>query len=83
MRVAVKLYATLADFLPAGTKANRVEVDVTAEATLASVLAPFNLPPRLTHLVLLNGVFIAPADRPTTLLKEGDTVAVWPPIAGG
>lgn len=83
MRVVVKLYATLADFLPAGTKANRVEVDVANAATLASVLAPFNLPPRLTHLVLLNGVFVAPADRPVTCLNEGDTVAVWPPIAGG
>ena len=47
------------------------------------VLAPFALPPRLTHLVLINGVFVPPEERATSFLKEGDTLAVWPPIAGG
>jgi sulfur carrier protein ThiS len=46
-------------------------------------LAPFLLPPKLTHLVLLNGVFIPPDERATTCIGEGDTIAVWPPIAGG
>jgi sulfur carrier protein ThiS len=41
------------------------------------------LPPKLTHLVLLNGVFIPAEERAAVVLKEGDTVAVWPPIAGG
>lgn len=83
MRVTVKLYATLGDYLPAGSKNNRVDVEVAEAATVDAVLRPFSLPPRLTHLVLVNGVFVPPEERATTLLREGDTLAVWPPIAGG
>jgi molybdopterin converting factor small subunit len=35
------------------------------------------------HLVLVNGTYIAPEKRSTHLLIEGDTLAIWPPIAGG
>lgn len=83
MRLTVKLYATLADYLPAGSKNNRVEVEAAEGAVVGAVLAPFALPAKLTHLVLVNGVFIPPEERATTVLHEGDAVAVWPPIAGG
>ena len=83
MRVTVKLYATLGDYLPAGSRNNRVEVVAAEDASVSTVLAPFALPPRLTHLVLINGVFVPPAARAPRFLKEGDTLAVWPPIAGG
>jgi sulfur carrier protein ThiS len=83
MRVTVKLYATLADYLPPGSRNNRVEIEVAEPAAVDAVLQPFSLPPRLTHLVLLNGTYIAPEARATTRLAEGDTLAVWPPIAGG
>lgn len=83
MKVTVKLYATLADYLPPGTRNNRVEAEVAEGATVDAVLRPFSLPPRLTHLVLVNGTYIAPAARAGQVLVDGDTVAVWPPIAGG
>ena len=83
MRVTVKLYATLGDYLPAGSKNTRVDVEVAEAAAVDAVLQPFSLPPRLTHLVLVNGVFVPPEERAASLLKEGDTLAVWPPIAGG
>ena len=34
-------------------------------------------------LVLVNGVFIPPSERDVYKLKEGDSLAVWPPVAGG
>ena len=83
MRITVKLYATLGDYLPAGSRNNRVDVEVAEAAAVDAVLQPFSLPPRLTHLVLVNGVFVPPEERASTLLSEGDTLAVWPPIAGG
>lgn len=83
MKVTVKLYATLSDYLPPGTRQNRVEVEVAEAATVDAVLRPFLLPPRLTHLVLVNGTYVAPDARPTTRLCAGDVLAVWPPIAGG
>jgi hypothetical protein len=41
------------------------------------------LPPKLTHLVLVDGSFIAPEDRNVRPMKDGEVLAVWPPIAGG
>ena len=83
MRVTIKLYATLTDYLPAGSSNNRVEIELAAGATVVTALAPFSLPPKLTHLVLVNGVFIPPQARASTIIQNGDTLAVWPPIAGG
>ncbi len=36
------------------------------------------------HLVLLNGVYLTPEQREqSAFIKAGDTLAVWPPVAGG
>lgn len=83
MKVTLKLYATLADYLPVGARNNRVELEVADAVTVNAILAPFSLPPKLTHLVLVNGVFVPPEARASTVLNEGDALAVWPPIAGG
>ena len=41
------------------------------------------MPPKLVHLVLVNGHYIQPEQRLTHTLSEGDVLAIWPPIAGG
>ena len=42
-----------------------------------------NIPANMTYLVLLNGVYIDQDQRLEKVLKEDDTVAIWPPVAGG
>lgn len=83
MKVILKLYASLSDYLPAEARQNQVQLDVDDDATVGALIERYRLPPKLTHLVLVNGVFIAPTARATTVLREGDQLAVWPPIAGG
>ena len=83
MKVAVKLYAMLAKYLPAGAVDNQIAVDAAEGATVEGVLAGFGLPPALCHLVLVNGAYVQPSDRAMRQLKDGDTLAVWPPVAGG
>jgi sulfur carrier protein ThiS len=84
MQITFKLYASLTDYLPVERRVgNQMPLDVTDGATIAEVVAPFNLPMKLVHLVLINGVYIAPEQRATHALKEGDVLAIWPPIAGG
>lgn len=84
MRITLKLYATLTDHLPAAARSgNQVELEVADNATIPQVIAPYNLPPKLVHLVLVNGVYIAPAARAEHALKPDDVLAIWPPIAGG
>ena len=84
MNITFKLFATLTDYLPVGSRrSNIVELDVAPEATISQIIEPFGLPPKLVHLVLVNGRYIAPELRLNTTLAEGDVLAIWPPIAGG
>jgi sulfur carrier protein ThiS len=84
MQITFKLYASLTDYLPPEhRRGNQMPLDVPADATIAGIIAPFSLPMKMVHLVLINGVYVAPEDRATRTLVEGDVLAIWPPIAGG
>ncbi|MEW5789636.1 MAG: MoaD/ThiS family protein [Pseudomonadota bacterium] len=83
MRITLKLFASLTDHLPAGGKDNQVELETGEGETVAQVIQRCQLPERLVHLVLVNGVYVAPGDRPVRQLNPGDQLAIWPPIAGG
>jgi sulfur carrier protein ThiS len=83
MRITLKLFATLTDYLPPHRDGNQVEIEVDPQASIRDILAPYGLPEKLVHLVLVNGHYIAPDARGTRCLQEGDALAVWPPIAGG
>jgi sulfur carrier protein ThiS len=84
VKIGFKLYASLTDYLPPESRwSNRVELEVAPDATIADVIAPYGLPMKLVHLVLVNGHYIPPADRATRTFEEGDVLAIWPPIAGG
>ena len=79
----LKLFASLSHSLPAAAVDNRLDIPVDAETTVSAVIARFQLPEALVHLVLVNGVYIPPEDRPQRRLEPGDVLAIWPPVAGG
>ena len=83
MRITFKLYATLSDYLPAGQRHNAVELDIDPATTIGDLIERFNLPKKLVHLVLVNGVYVEPAQRMARTLEAGDALAIWPPVAGG
>jgi sulfur carrier protein ThiS len=84
MKITFKLFATLTDYLPAQARySNAIELEVAPNASISQILEPFGLPHKLVHLVLVNGTYVQPAERLTRTLTEGDTLAIWPPIAGG
>jgi sulfur carrier protein ThiS len=88
MHITLKLYAMLSDHLPAEAdgqrrKGNELAVNVPEGATVQGVIDRFNLPTKLVHLVLVNGVYISPRARDAHTLAANDELAIWPPIAGG
>lgn len=83
MKVTLKLFATLAGYLPAGARDNRVELDVEEGQTVQGLISRFRLPPELVHLVMVNGHHQEPERRKTEPLNENDVVAIFPPVAGG
>ncbi len=84
MQITFKLFALLTDYLPADVRtSNQLMMTLDQSETVQAVIDRFNIPPKQVHLVLVNGTYIAPDQRGTYLLKDGDALAVWPPIAGG
>lgn len=84
MRITFKLFALLQDYLPAeGRKDNALQVELAEDTTILQVIERFGLPQKSCHLVLVDGNFVPPADRAIRALKDGETLAIWPPIAGG
>lgn len=83
MKLTFKLYATLVELLPADANDHAVIIDVDDGASAFDVIDRFHVPRASAHLVLVNGIFLAPEDRDKPTLRDGDTVAIWPPVAGG
>jgi sulfur carrier protein ThiS len=88
MRVHLKLFASLGERLPDELhghrrQGNELAMDVPDGTAVQDVIERLQLPAGLVHLVLVNGLFVHPADRAAHRLAEGDALAVWPPVAGG
>jgi sulfur carrier protein ThiS len=84
MHITFKLYASLTQHLPADARqGNRMPLEVPDGTPIAKIIEPFGLPEKLVHLVLVNGVYVQPAERLSFVPKDGDVLAIWPPIAGG
>lgn len=74
MRVKIKLFATLRKFGP-----EEQEVDLPDNATIEDAINLLKLPVKISLLKIVNGEH----RPPKYLLKDGDELALFPPIAGG
>lgn len=83
MEIRVKLYASLAEYLPVGAIRNEIAMLVPTAATPTQIIHRLGVPETMCHMVLVNGVYITPEVRSVSELEEGDHLAVWPPVAGG
>jgi sulfur carrier protein ThiS len=84
MRINFKLFAMLQDYLPPeGRQANEVALDLQEGTTILQVIERAGLPLKSCHLVLVDGNFVPATERDARILHDGETLAIWPPIAGG
>jgi len=79
----LKLYASLSEFLPVGSVKNEAEIEVGESDSIDRIIERYGLPERLVHLVVIDGVYVEPEDRPVRILRPGEVLAIWPPVAGG
>lgn len=83
MTITLKLYAGLQKYLPVGSSGVSIELHVDPESTPEMVLKALNIPQQSVHLVMINGMYIAPDARNQTFFDDHDVLAVWPAVAGG
>ena len=79
MRVEVRLFATLARYLPDDHHAGAAALDVAEGSSVADVARALGIPSELSRIVLVND-----RDAPDhQALAAGDVVTLFPPLAGG
>ena len=83
MTITLKLFATLSKYLPAGARRNVLSLDVAEGARVGTVLDDLGVPRDQVHLALVDGVYVPLEELDARQLKAGETLAVWPPVAGG
>ena len=79
MKVRVKLFATLRQYLPPGAQGSTCQVEVPPGTQVRDLLARYGVPERDSPVILVNGRDAAPDQ----VLQKDDTVAVFPALAGG
>jgi sulfur-carrier protein len=80
MRIQLNLFASLSRFLPEPRESGFSNLMEIAEGTtIKALLENLQVPPDLPKIIFLNGIHADPA----SVLKEGDRLGVFPPLAGG
>jgi sulfur-carrier protein len=77
MRVEVQLYATLRKYGP--SRDGPLIMDLAEGDCVARMLEVLGVPPDVEKVILING---RPAG-PDSVLRDGDKVVLFPPVAGG
>jgi sulfur-carrier protein len=80
MKVELSLFASLARYAPekTGSHSHRM-LDIAEGITIIELLKSLEVPIDKVKMIFLNGLH-AKGDE---VLKEGDRVGVFPPVAGG
>ena len=83
MKITLKLFASLAQYLPSDAVRNIVEIEIAPDTTVHEIIDRHHVPRPSAHLILINGLYVEPVDRDRPMLHAGDALAIWPPVAGG
>ena len=81
MKIYVKLYATLRQYVPNSASLTSAEgLDVAEGTNVAQVMEMLRLPETLKVLALLNGLHCKEREK---ALKNGDSLLFYPLMSGG
>ena len=79
MKIQVVLFASLLNHLPENADREGWMVETEENVTLDSFLANLRIPMDKVKLIFLNNVHA----KGSEILKDGDRVGLFPPVAGG
>jgi sulfur carrier protein len=79
MEIEVKLFATLRDYLPKGSTRFSCRMEIDGKTQVQDILEKLKIPEEFPKIILVNGVH----GKKEQVLKEGDVLSVFPPVAGG
>jgi len=79
MKIAIALYATLSQYLPPEAQNRKAVIEVTDGATVRDVMTQLGIPRDLPNILLVDGR----QAREDTALTDGQTLSIFPPLAGG
>jgi sulfur carrier protein len=79
MEIEVKLFATLRDYLPKGSSRFSCKMEVGGSTRVQDILSRLKIPEEIPKIILINGVH----GKREQILKDGDVLSIFPPVAGG
>jgi len=79
MEIEVKLFATLRDYLPKGSDRFSCKLEIDGTTRIQDILSRLKIPEDIPKIILLNGIH----GKEDQVLKEGDVLSIFPPVAGG
>jgi sulfur-carrier protein len=80
MKIELKLYASLGKYMPqAQLEKTQGYIEIGEGTTIKALLENLKVPLETVKLIFVNGVHAKDDD----VLKEGDRLGVFPPVAGG
>jgi sulfur carrier protein len=79
MNITLKLFATFREYLPEGNNGHACNLEVPDASPVDAIMNQIQLPKDIPKIILINGI----QKTASELLKDGDTLSIFPPIAGG
>ncbi len=79
MNIELNLFASLAEYLPDKEKGNPNILELPAGTTIGGLIDLLKIPPEAPRIIFQNGIHALRE----AVLKEGDRVGMFPPLAGG
>ncbi len=84
VQIELKMFMKFKRFLPEGSADGKATISLPAGATFKDLLHHIDMPVVEDKIIVINGISHKQSDKVNALsLQQGDTVAIFPPIAGG
>jgi molybdopterin converting factor small subunit len=79
VKLELLLFASFKSYLPEKSVGNSCFVEVADGTTVKELLGQLKIPPEAPKVIFLNGIHAKGGE----VLKDGDRVGAFPPVAGG